>query len=697
MNKHSLLLLPAMLLSSAAMAETVSPEQALDKALQFLQQPARARGQQAPSLTLTHTAAANGETYYYVFNNAAGGYVIVGGDDVAYDVLAYGEGGTFDADQLPPAMTWLLGLYERQIHSVIVSDRQGTTMRRAAARTESEPEIEPLLGATEWNQCLPYSANIMGSGQMENRLERYATGCVATAMAQVMRYWQYPERGMGQHSYQVNGNLLEANFANSEYRWDLMQDKYPEAYSGTPEEDAVALLMSDLGIALNMQYGRYFTTGSGTNSFAIPYVLRTFFGYDGGVMAFQRDKYELEPGEWEEILYEELSETGPIIYNGADPEGAGGHSFVCDGYKDGLFHINWGWAGRYNDYFRLTPTADKPALNPDGDDIGGNGTMNYSADQTIIAGIMPDPESQGFLYATERATIPAVMSPKEPLHIVSKLYNPTDETFVGGIEFALIDKQGLFIDTTLMRSIELQIAPHEEAAIEFDYEAESLKPGVTYQALFIAIDFSDLQEELPEPRAWFYEIDEVHVEGPEWVLVPMTKGYNVVSVPFDYKLDDDVVAYAATGINEDNEVVLKPVSRIEAGGCYVLVGEPSPMPVIMYGMPVTDEVWAEDPIFVGNMTSEYQLMNEDSYAFANAEDGPYFWRQERADGVAPHSAVIKGTAAEADILLLNFQNVTTGIQEVGLPRCILSHNIMGQPLHQSRGLMISNGHITFVK
>lgn len=697
MKKQSLLLLPAMLLSSAAMAETVSPEQALDKALQYLQQPARARGHQAPSLSLAHTAAAKGETYYYVFNNAAGGYIIMGGDDAAYDVLAYSDHGTFDADAMPPAMKWLLGQYEHQIHSVIAANHKGTTMRRAAARTLDFPEIEPMLGGTEWNQCLPYNALIMGSGQMEDRLQRYATGCVATAMAQVMRYWQYPERGFGKKAYQMDGVVQEANFATSEYRWDLMQDKYTEAYSGTPEEDAVALLMSDAGVAVNMRYNKYYSSGSGANSYSIAYALRTFFGYSNELMMAQRDAVELEPGVWEQMIYGELVETGPIIYNGSDPEEGTGHCFVCDGYKDGLFHINWGWSGLYNDYFRLTPTNDLPALNPEGDEIGSNDSENYSGNQSVIVGIKPEPETQGFVYASERATIPSVISPDEPLHIETKLCNPTDKPYMGGVEFALLDENGLFTDTTLIRGAELMLMPHEEAVLSFDFEPGSLVPGAKYMAAFVTFDISDL-ELGSAPRPWFYEIDDLQVEGPDWVVVSMKKGYNVVCVPFDFKLEGDVVAYTATSVNADNEVELKPVSQIEAGGCYVLVGEPSNVPVVLYGMPQTDEVWSEDGIFIGNMTKEYQLMDDIVYGFSTPKGKePRFKRTTRATGVGPHRVVVKGTAAEAELLFLNFDNTATGIQEVNEPRCILRYSIMGQPLQQSQGLMISNGRISFVK
>ena len=244
-----LFLLIAAHVSTCAVAKSVSPEEALGKALRFMQPHShRSRGVSirptTPHLTLTHTAAAGDETYYYVFNNADGGYVVVGGDDVAHDVLAYGESGTFDPDNMPAAMRWWLSLYEGQIHRAIQAERRQEAGTNAEA--SDRREIQPLLGKTEWFQDLPYSAYILNNVELAeaDADEYYPTGCVATALAQVMRYWRYPQHGMASHSYRYRGNIFEADFSKADYKWDLMKDTYPFAYMGTPEEDAVAELMN---------------------------------------------------------------------------------------------------------------------------------------------------------------------------------------------------------------------------------------------------------------------------------------------------------------------------------------------------------------------------------------------------------------------------------------------------------------------
>lgn len=410
--KRIILLLLAHI-SLCAVAKTVSPAEALDKALRFVQPTATARGMHAAGatqLTLTHTAAAGDETYYYVFNNADGGYVVVGGDDVAHDVLAYGASGTFDPNNMPPAMKWWLSQYEGQIHRAIQAERRQNAETKAEAPTHSRTEILPLLGKTEWFQDLPYSAHILNNVELAeaDADEYFPTGCVATALAQIMRYWRYPQHGMASHGYRYRGNIFEADFSKADYKWDLMEDSYPFAYMGLPAEDAVAELMYHLGIGLKMIYDPYIGIAQPE---MVAYTLRTFFGYSSDAHKLSRDNGYAD-SQWEQIVYEELAQGRPIVYGG------GNHCFVCDGYKDGFYHINWGWNGRYNDYFLLTSTSDTPALTPN--------DQSFERRQEMIIGIKPDPESEGFVHTTGILDIPEEVA-SAPLHVETCLYNPTSQ------------------------------------------------------------------------------------------------------------------------------------------------------------------------------------------------------------------------------------------------------------------------------
>ena len=685
-----------MLLSGAVMADTVSPEQALGKATRFFQQSVNTRGQ-AQSLTLAHTAETDGETYFYVFNNPAGGYVIVGGDDVAHDVLAYSESGSFDYNQLSPATRWWLGQYQNQIHSAIVAEHQGMAAQNEATRALplNRTEIKPLLGGIAWNQTAPYNADILGSAQIEDPQLQYATGCVATATAQVMRYWKYPERGRFSHAYRWKDQLLEANFAESVYEWDLMQEKYEATYSGTPEENAVAKLMSDVSIALNMEYGRRYTSGSAAPDRAIPYALATYFGYDKKMELLERDSLtNLAAGGWEEMIYSELAEKRPVIYGG------GGHSFICDGYKDGFFHINWGWGGMANDeYYLLTSTETTPALAPKDEGVGGNGLGQYSGDESIIIGIQPDSQSEGFVYLTEPMNVPAE-APYGPQHYEGKLYNPTSQDVKATVLMVFLPDIPLKGNDIFMHDTTMVFPAGEETLFSFDVPETSLIPGFTYSVLFCIIDKSDPEIPMDVYKSkvpWIFATMPTHIEGPEHVMLDLSRGVTTICAPFDAELPQGVVAYTAERITADNQVIMKLAFSIEAGKCYLLGSVPTTQPVLLSGMRTTDEVWSVGPVFTGNMSSEYQYYDGPSYGVTLVEGNPLLIRNTRSSGVPAYNILVDGSLSDAYYLYFNYDEAT-GIEQVDVHSngSGLRYNLLGQPA-KGKGLVVRNGHVVFEK
>ena len=690
-----------MLLSGAAMAETVSPEQALGKALSFFQQPVHTRGQQAAqSLTLAHTAQADGETYYYVFNNPAGGYVIVGGDDVAHDVLAYSESGSFDPDQLSPATRWWLGQYQSQIHQAVAAERQGVSTRSAATRAEEWPEVKPLLGGIEWGQEPPYNAFVLDNGQIEDAQQQYPIGCVTTATAQVMRYWKYPERGMFSHAYRSKGIQVEAKFSESVYQWDLMQEKYLPIYSGTPEEKAVAQLMSDVSIALNTTYERKYAGGSGTVNEAIPYALRTYFGYSKEMELLNRDQLAGMPaGMWEQIIYGELAKGRPVLYGGVNPNGSN-HCFVCDGYKDGFFHINWGWEGRANqEYCLLTSTETIPALEPKDKDLG-NIYGQYNANQVIITGIQPDPQSEGFVYLSEPMSVPAE-APVGPLHLEGKLSNPTSHDVKAAVSVHMQDIQGIYIhqDEMIDAGSEIVIPAKQEVPFSFDIPEEKLIPGVTYSCLFEILDISNPEIPMEAYQAmspWLFCAERTHIEGPEHVLLNMAAGFSSLCIPFDASLPDGVKAYTAESISADNKVVMKQAASIEAGKCYLLRSEPIEQPILLTGIKTTDEIWSVGPVFKGNLTSEYQFFNGASYGIIPLNGAPALQKDELPSGIPGHKIIVDGSMSDAEFLYFNFDE-TSGIQQLHHDnKPAVRYNLLGQPA-KDNGLVIRDGQVVFEK
>ncbi len=367
--KKLLSLTIAALSLAGASASPVTAGQAQAVAQEFMSAGGamRAPARGGTSLALVHEAqAASGQADYYVFNRGTeGGYVIVAGDDAALPVLGYSDRGTFDFDKLPCNAKWWLEQYQKEIQWL--RQHPGTTPRKVRQLSTS---VAPLL-KTKWNQDAPFN-------------NQCPTGCVATATAQIMKYHEWPVTGKGSHSYtceissvwgSTTTKTLSADFSQSTYQWSQMLNNYNGSYT-TAQANAVAKLMSDVGIAEEMGYG----PESGTSSYNAYYALKTYFDYDPTLRYVMRDFYELE--EWEQMLRDELDAHRPVYYAGTGS--AGGHAFVFDGYNtNGYFHVNWGWGGESDDYFAST------ALNPSAIGIGG-GAGGFNSGQDAIVGIKPN-------------------------------------------------------------------------------------------------------------------------------------------------------------------------------------------------------------------------------------------------------------------------------------------------------------------
>ena len=388
----------------AVEAQTVSPDAAMSKAKSFMSKSRKAKSTNGSesSLKLAYTSQNGDETYYYVFNNAQSGYVIIGGDEVANDVLAYSENGTFDYAKLPDNMKWFLSCYDKQISGAIKQVKEGKVSadevaqaKRRAARKAPKTNIGYLLN-TEWDQVAPFNClhpynidmNYL-NGYNENAL---ATGCVATAGAQIMKYYEWPTTGVGSHTdtYTFAGYTPSANFGETTYQWDKMKDVYEYCcYNGDEADIAVGTLMYHVGVAIDMEYGQFSIGGSGACVRDLAQALVNNFKYSKGATFHERAFYSDE--QWEDMVYNELAEGRPVLYGGQQ-EAGGAHAFVCDGYENGLYHINWGWSGFCNDYFLLTPTAGSGTpLCPDGSGSGGGAPgEGYYMAQHIGIGITPD-------------------------------------------------------------------------------------------------------------------------------------------------------------------------------------------------------------------------------------------------------------------------------------------------------------------
>lgn len=307
------------------------------------------------TLRLAHVVKSGGADRIYIYNVDGGGWVMVSGDDnTRRQVLGYSPTGRFDYSAMPVnAKSWI------ESYADVISRLESHPeyiRRDSVMQSRASGAVAPLLGEISWDQGEPYNllCPTLSNG------ERAVTGCVATAMAQIMMYHRYPAAGQGRASYEWNGQTLSVDFGK--YDWDLMAPKYTGNESEASRQ-AVATLMRDCGYSVKADYGDV------TPAYVVEAskAFTSFFGYDTSLLVLPHSHCDTE--SWEGILREELNNKRPVLYSGTGNNG--GHAFVCDGYDDkGYFHFNWGWGGVDDGYF-----------------ITGEHFFPY--DQLIIYGIQP--------------------------------------------------------------------------------------------------------------------------------------------------------------------------------------------------------------------------------------------------------------------------------------------------------------------
>ena len=317
--------------------------------------------------TAAYTLRADDINTVYVVNGSEGGFMVLAADDVAPALLGFSDSSMFDPGNMPPQMESWLKEYSRQI--AVAAANGGRVL--AAPADPSLTDIAPIT-RTKWNQDAPYNDLCPRVGTTPTY-----TGCVATAVAQVMKSYNHPAKGTGTYSYVWNNKRLSFDYDATTFEWDLMSDIYDGKQSAA-QNNAVATLMYAVGIASDMSYG---TGGSGAQGIAAAMGLARNLGYDRSLTYRGRDFYTLPV--WCRMLHQELSQGHPLYYDGANA--SVGHAFVIDGYRasDGLFHLNWGWGGISDGYFAIT------TLDPDNQGIGGS-TEGYAIGQSAIFGLKPD-------------------------------------------------------------------------------------------------------------------------------------------------------------------------------------------------------------------------------------------------------------------------------------------------------------------
>ncbi len=515
--KRTIALFYALLTVAMVLANPIDKQQARQLAAQF----AESRGAQLKGepLRAPGRTTATEQQPLYVFNTDGNqGFVIVSGDDRAETILGYTEQGQYDEENLPENFRWWLEMTAKEIEALSL---QGEAQREAPARkVKTHRAITPLL-VTEWNQ-----GSATEEGYIYNTLcptingKHCITGCVATAGAQIMYYYQWPKKATSV----VPGYTTEYSQADTSadlpavtFKWADMKPVYTSADKGTPAAEAVARLMLYCGYAANMWYGL------GASSAATSTLARgmaEYFDYDPNTFrTVYRDTYSIE--EWDELIYQELAASRPIVYSGSSF--TGGHAFICDGYDgEGMYHFNWGWGGSYNGFFTLQAT------NPYSQ--GESTREGYVFQQYVTIGIQPNtgtgaPDDPNRDDEWEEETIEGIVATAsnpslEGTTITMRLSNQNEESCYFGFGMGELNAEGSItvIDTQYenYQSVELK-KNWGFGEMSFDVSGYELSEG-THKLVPVSISKGETEWKRCKPASVWFEVT-VDANGAKSIVV----------------------------------------------------------------------------------------------------------------------------------------------------------------------------------
>ena len=377
------------------------------------------------------------EPAFYVFtpqNNDEGGFVIVSGIEEATPVLGFSYSDVFDAEQLPPAMRYLLGKYREEIDAYLSVSPQERRRRLYVEGSRQglpvrDQGVSPMI-STHWNQNTPYNNLCPMDGNV-----RSVTGCAATSTAQVMKFYEHPSHGTGSISYVTDKKQIPVSFdfGSTTFQWSRMLDSYSNGYTSS-QATAVATLMAACGAAFKMDYSSASSGATIDNQMS---GLIKYLGYDADMAMLWCDFMTTE--QWHTFILEQLNDRHPVLFSGL--AGDVGHSFILDGYVNDdpnypFYHVNWGWGGNYDDYFKVN------ALEPYGQGIGG-ASGGYNTMQQILYGCFPENNKvdHGCIFLGDNLTVsPSTVAPNTAASIMITLqnvYNFSNKSFTGEFRFYL--------------------------------------------------------------------------------------------------------------------------------------------------------------------------------------------------------------------------------------------------------------------
>lgn len=366
MNTKIIPLLILGAVASEASARILSPAEAINR-LSTTAPHKAAAAKASPSKVIT-LSNEDGSPELYVMNLNNGSMLLLSAESNTPALLGYSNS-TYDPSNIPPAMQAMLQQFSHEIAALRANPSPSTPSEYVAPTLQA---INPICRTT-WNQGAPYNyycPTLSGN--------KCVTGCVATAMAQVLKALEWPAKCTGGemgYTWENAGQQLSINFSNVTLEWDKMLNNYSGS-AVTTQSKAVATLMKALGYATHMNYS---PTASGAQGIEMARGLVKYFDYDASLSYLQHDWFSRDA--WEAMIHAELMKGIPVYFDGANADWTAGHAFVVDGYDgNGFFHLNWGWGGMSDGYYRLT------ALDPVSQGIGGS-NMGYNFAQGAIIGL----------------------------------------------------------------------------------------------------------------------------------------------------------------------------------------------------------------------------------------------------------------------------------------------------------------------
>lgn len=402
---------------------------------------------------VSHSASAENQQYYIFNSEDSCGFVIVSADNCATPILGYSTEGYIDPNNLPIQLKDLLQAYNDEIQYAVDNNTQTedsikdlwSRYKKSSLSHNTTAVVNELI-STKWNQYPYYNIKCPADASLPTKFGGHTTtGCVATAMAQIMKYWEYPNQGTGYKKYDSQHyGQLSANFAITSYDWANMPLKLSSTTSSV-QNKAIATLMYQCGVAVSMNYN---SDGNGSSGAQImddgskracsENAFKNYFGYASTTQG-KKWNASMTRSSWIKMLKTELDNRRPVLYAGFSS--SGGHAFVCDGYDNNdNFHFNWGWGGSDNGYFSLTASTSR--------------SIYYPNSQQAVIGIKPkdgsSPAKNYDLYMNTDLTTTNTSSSNtytfgKNLAFTAKVENNGTGIFNGSLKVAVFNNDGEFM------------------------------------------------------------------------------------------------------------------------------------------------------------------------------------------------------------------------------------------------------------